>query len=134
MLSGAPTLKKLLEALKKLENWFLFGAMLGVPVSELKKIEFNHPKDSDRCKLEMLQYWLDTEVVPTWNEVVRTLEKIDQLALAAGVKDEYSMPSGDKGNLWYSLLRLIYIFSKWRLIQKQLKSILHPFSLNNITN
>ena len=104
VLSGAPTLKKLLEALKKLENWFLFGAMLGVPVSKLKKIESENPKDSDRCKLEMLQYWLDTELIPTWNEVVRTLEKTDQLVLAAEVKHGYSMPS--EGNLCLCVLVL----------------------------
>ena len=41
--------------------------MLGVPVSQLKKIELDHQKDSDRCKLELLQYWLDNNLVPTWN-------------------------------------------------------------------
>ena len=51
--------------------------MLGVPVSQLKKIELDHQKDSDRCKLELLQYWLDNNLVPTWNEIVQALEKTD---------------------------------------------------------
>ena len=60
---------------------FLFGAMLGVPVSQLKKIELDHQTDSDRCKLELLQYWLDNNLGPfTWNEIVQALEKTDQLA------------------------------------------------------
>ena len=92
--TGAPTIKQLLEALKKLENWFLFGAMLGVPVSKLKEIESNYPKDSGRCKLEMLQYWLDTKLGPTWNEVIQALEKADQLTLAAQVKHEYLLTEG----------------------------------------
>ena len=84
--SRTPTLQQLLNALKKLENWFMFGATLGVPVSQLKKIESNHHKDSDRCKLEMLQYWLDSNSDTTWNEIVQGLEETDQLALANQIK------------------------------------------------
>ena len=90
---GTPKLQQLLDALKKSENWFLFGAMLGVPVSQLRKIELDHQKDSDRCKLELLQYWLDNKLVPTWNEIVQALEKTDQLALAAQIKQDYLWPS-----------------------------------------
>ena len=67
--------------------------MLGVPVSQLKKIELDHQKDSDRCKLELLQYWLDNNLVPTWNEIVQALEKTDQLALAAQIKHDYLLSS-----------------------------------------
>ena len=63
--------------------------MLGVPVSQLKKIELDHQKDSNRCKLELLQYWLDTTLKPTWNEIADALEKTDQLALAAQIKHDY---------------------------------------------
>ena len=67
--------------------------MLGVPVSQLRKIELDHKKDSDRCKLELLQYWLDNKLVPTWNEIVQALEKTDQLALAAQIKHNYLWPT-----------------------------------------
>ena len=76
--------------------------MLGVPVSQLKKIELDHQKDSDRCKLELLQYWLDNKLVPSWNEIVQALEKTDQLALAAQIKHDYlwsSAVSEDEGKL-----------------------------------
>ena len=66
----------------------MFGVILGVPVPQLKKIEYNQ-KDSERCKIEMLQYWLETNLVPTWNEVVQALEQSDQLVLAAQVKHDY---------------------------------------------
>ena len=61
----------------------------------LKKIELNHQKDSDRCKLELLQYWLDNTTVPTWNEIVQALEKTDQLALAAQIKHDYLWSTSD---------------------------------------
>ena len=86
---GTPNLQQLLNALKTSENWFMFGAMLGIPVSQLRKIELHHQKDPDRCKLELLQYWLDNTLVPTWNEIVQALEKTDQLALAAQIKRDY---------------------------------------------
>ena len=87
--AGTPNLQKLLNALKKSEKWFLFGAMLGIPVFQLRKIESDHQKDSDRCKLELLQYWLDNTLNPTWNEIVQALEKTGQLVLAAQIKHDY---------------------------------------------
>ena len=78
-----------MKALKKLENWYTFGIILGVPYFQLRKIELNHQKDIDRCKAEMLQYWLDSTLVTSWNEVILALEVIDQLALAAEIKHDY---------------------------------------------
>ena len=37
----------------------------------------------------MLQYWLDSTLVPKWNDVILALEVIDQLALAAQIKHDY---------------------------------------------
>ena len=85
-----PTLEQLLTELKKLDDWFVFGMMLNVPVSELRKIESSNPKGSvERCKIETLQYWLDNNVNASWKEVVRALEQTDQLVLAATVKQKY---------------------------------------------
>ena len=67
----------------------MFGVILGVPYPQLRKIELNHEKDSDRCKLDMLQYWLDSKLDPKWNEVILALEETDQLALAAQIKHDY---------------------------------------------
>lgn len=67
----------------------MFGVILGVPYSQLRKIELNHEKDADRCKLDMLQYWLDSKLVPKWNDVILALEETDQLVLAAQIKHDY---------------------------------------------
>ena len=89
MCAGTPSLQQLLKALKTVENWFVFGAMLGVPVPQLKKIKSSCQGDVELCKIDMLQYWLDNNLVPTWNEVILALEESDQLALAAQIKHEY---------------------------------------------
>ena len=95
--AGSPTLKQLLKVLKKLKDWFIFGIMLNVPVPELRKIESSyHQRLLERCKIDMLQYWLDTNVLPSWNEIVEALESTDQLVLAAEVKHEY-LWSSDEG-------------------------------------
>ena len=70
--------------------------MLGVPVSQLKKIKLHHQKDSDRCKLELLQYWLDNNSAPMWNVIVQALKETDQLALADQIKHDYLCLSTNK--------------------------------------
>ena len=99
--AGTPTLQQLLKALKTVENWFVFGAMLGVPVSQLKKIKSSCQGDVEVCKIEMLQYWLDNKLVPKWNDVILALEEADQLTLAAQIKREYllSTVSEEEGML-----------------------------------
>ena len=88
--TGPPTLQQLLKELKTLENWFVFGVLLGVPVSQLKKIESSYSqRELERCKIDMLQYWLENTLIPTWKEVVKALEQSDQLVLAAEVKRSY---------------------------------------------
>ena len=105
---GTPTLWRLLDALKKVDNWFMFGAMLGVPFPQLKKIESHHQKDPDRCKLELLQYWLDNTLDSTWNRIVQALEKTDQLTLAAQIKHEHLLPAELEGMMLYLLCGLKY--------------------------
>ena len=37
----------------------------------------------------MLHYWLDNNVHPLWNDVVKALEQSDKRALAAQIKHDY---------------------------------------------
>ena len=99
MYTGTPTLQQLMKALKTMDNWFVFGVILGVPVPQLKMIETSYSqRELERCKIDMLQYWLDNNVLPLWNEIVQALEQTDQLALAAQVKHDY-LWSGEEGML-----------------------------------
>ena len=91
-----PTLKELLKELSKVEKWFMLGIFLDVPVDQLEKIESSHQqRDLERCMIDMLKYWLNNNVSASWKDVVRALEQIDQLVLAATVKQKYLC--GDKG-------------------------------------
>ena len=74
----------------------MFGVVLGVPVPQLKKIESSYSqKELERCKIDMLQFWLDNNVLPLWNEIVQALEQTDQLALASQIKHDYLWSAAD---------------------------------------
>ena len=106
-----PTLQKLLKALKTLDDWFIFGIKLSVPFSQLKKIESSYTqRELERCKTDMLQYWLDNRLVPKWNEVILALEETDQLALAAQIKHDYlwSASAASKEGVYIKCLNRIY--------------------------
>ena len=75
----------------------MFGVILGVPFSKLKKIESSYGQSRsrlERCKADLLQYWLDNKLVPKWIEVILALEETDQLALAAQIKHDYLWSAG----------------------------------------
>ena len=85
-----PTLQQLLKALKCIDNWFVFGVKLNVPHSQLMKIKSSHHEgDIELCKIDMFQYWLDNNLVPTWKEVIRALEDTDKIVLASQIKHHY---------------------------------------------
>ena len=89
-------LQQLLKELKTIDNWFVFGVYLSVPYSQLQKINLSHHSEEiELCKVDLLQYWLNNNVSASWKDVVRALEQIDQLVLAATVKQKYLC--GDKG-------------------------------------
>ena len=96
--NSLPTLQRLLEELRNVDNWFLLGIFLSVPVKQLQKIESLHRGEVERCKIDMLQYWLDNNVTPSWKDVVRALEKTNQLVLAETVKHKYLLSTtADQG-------------------------------------
>lgn len=87
-----PTLQLVLKVLKDIDNWFVFGVKLGVLVKQFKKIKSSHLEGDllERCKIDMLQYWLDNSLSAlSWKDIVQALEETDQLVLAATAKHKY---------------------------------------------
>ena len=68
------TLPNLLNELDEVTDSHNLGLNLGVPPSELKVIEQNHPGNAVRQKTETLNYWLDNED-PSWEKIARAVEK-----------------------------------------------------------
>ena len=95
-----PTLQRLLEELKDVDNWFVSGIPLGVPVKQLQKIESSHRGDNYREMQD--RHATDNNVTPSWKDVVRALEQTNQLVLAETVKQKYLLhdllsDTGDQG-------------------------------------
>ena len=60
------------------------------PLTKLREIEASYTKEGAmRCMLEMVQYWLDTTPAACWEQVARALEQVNQLTLAATIKQKY---------------------------------------------
>ena len=106
------TVQNLLEELKEVDDWYLFGAYLGVPVYKLNEIQSEHKGVVERCKLNMLQYWLDNTLTASWREVIRVVEQMDKLALAAKLKRKYlwGPPTTSEGIMLYQLILLPILY------------------------
>ena len=81
-------MQALLEELKEVDDWYLFGAYLGVPVYKLNEIQSEH-RGVERCKLHMLQHWLSTTTTASWSNTVNALELMDKLIMAGKLKQKY---------------------------------------------
>ena len=69
--------------------------MLGVPVSQLRKIELAPPERFSQMQVRIAAVLARQHLTdPTWNEIVQALEKTDQLALAAQIKHDYLWSAG----------------------------------------
>ena len=84
-------LQLMLHHLNEVKNgWFMIGIALGVPLTKLKDIEASYPQGGvPRWLAEMVQYWLDTTPAACWEQVARALEQVDQVTLAATIKQKY---------------------------------------------
>ena len=75
------------------DKWFVIGAKLGIPVTQLKQIEelYLFFKDGSKHSLvEMIQYWLGTTPNASWEQVTNALEHIGQKELASTINQKYA--------------------------------------------
>jgi chromosomal replication initiation ATPase DnaA len=84
-------LKSLLEDLKEVKNWFQLGLWLGIEHDTLKIIEENHRHDNERCKEEMLGYWLKN-FNASRRKLVAALREINHRNLAKRLQEKYNVP------------------------------------------
>ena len=79
-------LVNLLDVLQKVADVDDLGLHLGVPKHELDKIRQDYHKTDER-KREMLQWWLDHTLNPTWGRVITALRAMHQSGLADAVAE-----------------------------------------------
>ena len=90
-----------------MDDWYMFGAMLGVSVKQLKAIRSSNPHGGVKQWLvDMFEIWLDKNRHASWKDIVQALEQTDQLALAARVKIKYLSPPSPATTVG----KLVYLF------------------------
>ena len=60
------TVPNILLALKEVTEPYLLGIHLGIYPHHLKVFEYDHPKDIERQKIELIKFWLDNHVECSW--------------------------------------------------------------------
>lgn len=58
MFSDSSHLRDIIHFLRRYNNWFDLGIQLGLKSTTLRRIE-NEFRRENRCKIEMIQEWLD---------------------------------------------------------------------------
>lgn len=73
------TFKDLMNSLKDMTEWWLFGKAVGIPEAQLLIIERDE-KTTERCKIAIVQKWIKLDN-PSWNKVVYSLFKCGMTTL-----------------------------------------------------
>ena len=60
--------------MSEVTRWYSLGIQLGLTPGTLSSIESNHPHDADRCKIDVLDWWLRNEQDGTWEKLAQALE------------------------------------------------------------
>lgn len=74
-------------------NWYRLGLNLGIMKSQLDIIEIDHAQNIDRCKVEVLSYWLRSAKHPTWKAIADALNRMEHHAAALEIKKRYCSSS-----------------------------------------
>ena len=56
-------------------DWFQLGVQLGIKAAKLREIEKDHPGDVQRCKTEVLDWWLQNTPSVSWEKLADALHK-----------------------------------------------------------
>ena len=81
-------LKDLLRELQQVIEWRHLGQLLGLPESDLEKIDQENETTED-CRREMLLLWMERDPNCTWKKVVDALIEMKAETLAAEIASRY---------------------------------------------
>ena len=88
-----PTVQLLLAELNEVDDWFTFGVALGVTVRKLREIQTSNSQGGvQHWMVDMFQSWLDSTPTASWEDIIRALEQLDNLTLAARLRSKYIQP------------------------------------------
>ena len=77
-------------------DWFPLGVQLGSSSSRLREIEMDYPRDTQRCKTEVLDFWLRNGSQISWQKLAQAVEVLGGYA-AVVQKLKRKMPPMPRG-------------------------------------
>ena len=57
-------------------GWYSLGIQLDIDTSYLDQIEKNYGGDAERCRIEVIKFWLRNVRKFTWNKLARAVEGV----------------------------------------------------------
>ena len=118
--NSVPSLQDILHHLDEVRSdWFSIGLVLWVKMAKLREIEQRYlmTDGTRRCLAEMIQHWLYSDPSACWERLVRALEQLDLLTLAAAIKQKHlweaseSVVSSSQSIQWFSCTDVIVMFT-----------------------
>ena len=86
------SLKNLINALRKLTDWYDLGLQLDIEDHWLEKFSSENQR-IEKCKLAMLQFWLQSDEEASWEKLISALREMNQNRLATEIQKKYQMSS-----------------------------------------
>ena len=61
---------------KEVTRWYSLGVQLGIKPFYLKEIEKNYSSDTERCRIEVIDYWLNNAREATTSKLAQAVENM----------------------------------------------------------
>ena len=84
--TGKLDVLSLSNELTEVVDWHQLGIQLGIPISELSKVEADYPKN-ERRKTETLSLWLWRTPNASWEHVVKALRQMGENRVAENIAE-----------------------------------------------
>ena len=83
------TPKNIHSALKDLVDWKPLAIQLEMKTTKIEEIDVNNRGRVADCRLEMIQFWLQSDISRSWQKLIGALKSTDQSVLAEAIKSKY---------------------------------------------
>ena len=89
LILGALIMKNLSLELSTVSRWYQLGIQLGLQPSQLHQIEKAFPTEIDRCKIKMVDLWLQSTPGASWRHVITALRELGNRTAAERIELKY---------------------------------------------
>ena len=78
-----------MKDIREVVCWYSLGIQLGIGISHLKQIETKYGGDVERCRIELIDFWLHNDSEPTLRRLAQAVEDTGDYANVAQTLRNY---------------------------------------------